>query len=266
MHKKFYSCARSFLLLTSVFFLATVTYAKSGKEIMEEQKRRHQVAKEETTVKMELVNHSGRVKERQLSIYSLQLANDLSKGLIKFTGPADIRGVGVLTWEQGQDQDDDQWLYIPAARRVKRIASGGKKNAFMGTDLAFEDLRPENLAAHNYELVKEEALDGHDCYVIESTPATKKETKESGYGKRVFWIRKDLLVSVKTEFYNKRGTLLKIATASELVELQDGIYRANRSETQTVRAKTKTVMIIEDRTLQPDFDESFFTQQNLSRN
>ena len=233
---------------------------------MKEQKTRHQVAKEETTVTMELVSKRGRQKERQLSIYSLQLANDLSKGLIKFTGPADIRGVGVLTWEQGQDKDDDQWLYIPAARRVKRIASGGKKNAFMGTDLAFEDLRPENLAAHDYKLVKEEPLDGHDCYVVESTPSTKKETKESGYGKRIFWIRKDILVSMKTEFYNKRGTLLKIATASELVELSDGIYRANRSETETVRGKTKTVMIIKERKLKPEFGESFFTQQNLSRN
>ena len=102
--------------------------------------------------------------------------------------------------------------------------------------------------------------------MVESTPSTKKERKESGYGKRIFWIRKDILVSMKTEFYNKRGTLLKVATASELVELSDGIYRANRSETETVRGKTKTVMIIKERKLKPEFGESFFTQQNLSRN
>ena len=245
--------------------LATFAQAQSGREIMEQQKERHQVDREETNVRMEIVSRSGKVKERELSIYSFRMPDGLSKGLIKFTGPADIRNVGLLTWEQPKDKDDDQWLYIPAARRVKRIASGGKKNAFMGTDLAFEDLRPENLDAHNYKLVKSESVDGHDCHVIEATPSTSKEEKESGYGKRVFWVRKDILVTLKTEFYDKKDRLIKVGTSKDLVSLSGDIYRINRSETETVRRKTKTVMITESRNLEPDFDESYFSQQNLSR-
>ena len=255
----------SLLLGLGALCLASLAQAQSGREIMEQQKERHQVDREETNVRMQIVNRSGKSKERQLSIFSFQMPDGLSKGLIKFTGPADIRDVGLLTWEQPKEKDDDQWLYIPAARRVKRIASGGKKNAFMGTDLAFEDLRPENLDAHNYKLVKNESIDGHDCYVIESTPSTSKETKESGYGKRVFWIRKDILVTLKTEFFDKKDRLIKVGTSKELVSLSGDIYRINRSETETVRKKTKTVMIIEGRNLEPNFDESFFSQQNLSR-
>lgn len=253
-----------FIAITATCLTAFVQ-AQSGREIMKQQKERHQVDREETNVRMQIVNRSGKVKERKLSIYSFSMPDGLSKGLIKFTGPADIRNVGLLTWEQPKDKDDDQWLYIPAARRVKRIASGGKKNAFMGTDLAFEDLRPENLEAHNYKLLKDENVDGHDCYSIEAIPSTGKEKKESGYGKRVFWIRKDILVTIKTEFYDKKERLIKVGTSKGIVPLSGDIYRINHSETETVRRKTKTVMFTESRDLEPDFDESFFSQQNLSR-
>lgn len=91
----------------------------------------------------------------------------------------------------GEDGNDDQWLYLPATRNAKRIAAAGKKNRFMGTDFAYEDLRPENLAAHSYRLAGSEALDGSDCWVIESVPANEQQASDTGYGKRRLWVRKD---------------------------------------------------------------------------
>ena len=255
----------SFLTLTFCLLGTALSSGQTALEIMNQQKKRHQVDREETTVQMELINRSGNKKERTLNIYSYRLEGGLSKGLIKFTEPADIRGVGLLTWEQAAEQEDDQWIYIPAARRVKRIAAGGKKNAFMGTDFAFEDMRPERLDAHDYKLTKSESVEGHECYVIEATPATKKEEKESGYGKRIFWIRKDILITVKTEFYDGRDRLVKTGTSSEIEALQGDVYRSNRAEIETIRSKTKTVMITKSRSLSPELDESFFTQQVLSR-
>jgi hypothetical protein len=255
----------SLLTLTFCLFGIAASSGQTAREIMEQQKKRHQVDREETTVQMELINRSGNKKERTLNIYSYRQEDGLSKGLIKFTEPADIRGVGLLTWEQAADQEDDQWIYIPAAKRVKRIAAGGKKNAFMGTDFAFEDMRPERLDAHEYKLTKSESVDGHDCYVIEAVPSTDKEKKESGYGKRIFWIRKDILITVKTEFYDNRDRLVKSGTSSEIEALEGNVYRAGRAEMETIRSNTKTVMITKSRSLSPDFDESFFTQQVLSR-
>ena len=160
--------------------------------------------------------------------------------LIKFLAPADIRNTGLLTWEQPGDKEDDQWIYLPATRTPKRIASSGKKGAFMNTDLAFEDLRPEDLDAHTYNVLREEDLGGQKCWVIEALPSTDKEKLESGYGKRVFWVRKDLHLTVQTEFYNKSDKLLKRQTFSDLVNVGGEMWRAKRVRVETLDRKTAT--------------------------
>ena len=160
---------------------------------------------------MTLIDPTGKEKERELQILSSSDEAGLSKVLIKFLAPPDIRNTGLLTWEQPGDKEDDQWLYLPATRTPKRIASSGKKGSFMNTDLAYEDLRPEDLDAHTYNVLREEDLGGQKCWVIEALPSTDKEKLESGYGKRVFWVRKDLYLTVQTEFYNKSDKLLQTA-------------------------------------------------------
>lgn len=256
--------------LTIASVLATLTcpltmQGETGREIMEKQKKRHQVEKEETLVRMELITKSGSTKERKLQMYSLKEESGLTKAAIKFIEPADIRGVGLLTWEQAADKEDDQWIYIPAARRVKRIAAGGKKNDFMGTDFAFEDLRAERLDDHEYKLLDPETVEGNECHRIEATPANDKERKESGYGKRIFWVRKDILMTIKTEFYDNKDRLIKIGTSHDFKQVQGDVYRAESSEMETLRQGTKTRMVTESRSLGPAFDASLFTQQALSR-
>ncbi len=146
---------------------------------------------------------------------------------MKYLKPKNIRDVGLLTWEQEEGKDDDQWLYLPASRQVKRITGGSKKEPFMGSDLAYEDFRPENLDAHEYKLLKEENIDGQDCWVVEAIPSTAKEKKDSGYSKRIFWIRKDIYFSVKTEFYNRRNHLAKNGYYKELENIRGEIWRMN---------------------------------------
>jgi len=133
------------LLLSGVSLWGVVSHAAemTGKQVMEEQRRRHRLKSEQTTTRMVLKDKKGRAKQRVLRIYTFTAEDHLSKSMIKFLAPADIRNVGVLTWEQGEDRDDDQWLYLPALKKVKRITSSGKKKKFMGTDLTFEDLRPD---------------------------------------------------------------------------------------------------------------------------
>ena len=82
-----------------------------------------------------------------------------------------------MTWQQ-QSREDDQWLYMPAlGEKLKRIAGGGKKNYFMGTDFSYEDLRNEKLDDHTYHLIKEETLEGKNCYLIEALPANEEEKR-----------------------------------------------------------------------------------------
>ncbi|MFT5466229.1 MAG: hypothetical protein ACI8UO_001327 [Verrucomicrobiales bacterium] len=256
-----------FLLISAalIFGAPAVAEAVTGLEIMEERERRHETDQEETWDKMHLYDRKGDKKEERLMVtFSIRLESG-NRSLIKFASPADIRSVGLLTWEQPEDKEDDQWLFLPATKLVKRIAGGGKKNQFMGTDLAYEDLRRENLAAHDYKLTGETTIDDHGCWIVEATPITEKEKKDSGYGKRVFYIRKDIYYTVKTEFYDKRDRKVKIGIVQKIVNVGGNAYRSNIVAVQRVREGTKTITVNERRELDEELDESLFTQEGLKR-
>jgi hypothetical protein len=245
--------------------LAAPAAAQTGLEIMKESARRNQTKSEESRVKVTLIDPSGKEKEREIQVLSVRDQAGLAKVLIKFLSPADIRNTGLLTWEQAGDKDDDQWLYLPATKKATRIASSSKKGSFMQTDLAFEDLRPEDLDAHTYNLVREEELGGQKCWVIEALPSTDKEKVESGYAKRVFWVRKDIYVTVQTEYYNKSGKLFKRGTVSELTNVGGDVWRVKSVRVETLDRKSATVMTTLEETVNQKVDENLLTQQGLTR-
>jgi hypothetical protein len=245
--------------------LGGAALAQSGLDVMKEQARRHQARSEETRSKVTLIDPSGREKERELMTVSQRGDDGLSKMLLKFLAPADIRNTGLLTWEQAGDKDDDQWLFLPATKATNRIASSSKKNAFMNTDLAYEDLRPENLDAHTYTVLREEDVDGQACWVIEAVPSTDKEKGESGYKKRVFWVRKDVYMTVRTEFYNRSDKLFKRATFSDLASAGGELWRAKTVRVETLDRKSATVWTVVDQKVNQAVDENLLTQQGLMR-
>lgn len=249
----------------ALVLLAGPAAAQSALDIMKEQAKRHQTRSEETRSKVVLVNPAGKEKERELVTIANRGDDGLSRILLKFVAPADIRNTGLLTWEQPGDKDDEQWLYLPATRTPTRIASSSKKNAFMGTDLAYEDLRPENLDAHTYTVLREEAIDGKPCWVIEALPSTDKEKVESGYAKRHFWVRKDLYLTVQTEFYNRSGKLFKRATFADLQNLGGDLWRAKTVRVETLDRKTATVWTTTEQKVNQPVDENLLTQQGLAR-
>src|SRR5574341_1158535 len=124
----------------------------TGRQIMEKQKQLHESKDEDFKQDMQLIDRNGNVSKREVANYYLKTPEKLTKTMIIFLAPADVRGTGLLTWEQ-KAREDDQWLYLPASGKERRIAASGKKNKFMGTDFAYEDLRPENLDTHTYNLL-----------------------------------------------------------------------------------------------------------------
>lgn len=257
---KLYSIAL-FTILASVAPLPAIT----GLEIMEERERRHQKEYEESWDAMYLYDKKGNKKEERIMVtYSREDAKG-DQTLIKFSEPAAIRSVGLLTWEQPSDQEDDQWLFLPATKSVKRIAGSGKKNQFMGTDLSYEDLRKENLKAHEYKLTGETKIGEQDCWIVEATPSTDKEKKDSGYSKRILYIRKDIYYTVKTEYFGRRERKEKVAEVQRLVSVGGGSYRSNIVAVMRINEGTKTITINKKREIDKELDESLFTQQGLKR-
>jgi Outer membrane lipoprotein-sorting protein len=238
--------------------------AQSGADIMKAQRQRQRVQDEEERQVLTLVSKSGATKERRLVRYVRTGSGDLDKILVRFRAPRDVENTALLTWE-ARDGNDDQWLYLPSLKKPKRIAAGGKKNRFMGSDFAYEDLRPESLAANTYTLAGSEAVDGVDCWVVEATPATERQAADSGYRRRKIWIRKDSHVTVKREFYDKQDRLEKVEVHRKLVNVTGTVWRANEVEMQDVQAGTRTIVAVESRAVNRGLKDDFFTETELIR-
>lgn len=262
MFKPFIASLCLFICLSLSSFPAL---AITGLELMQQYQRLHEVDTQYTRSSMTLINRKGRKRERIMQTYEKKSANGENRSLLKFLSPKKIANVGLLTWQHSGETDDDQWLYLPASKRVKRIASAGKKNPFMGSDLSFEDMQSEDLQAHTYKVVGEEDINGQTCWKIEALPATQKEARASAYGKRFIWLRKDITYPVKMDFYNRRDALIKQATYEQLEQAKDSVWRHNKSVMSTLKKKTSTVIIIEKRQIGLTIDEKQFNQQALKR-
>jgi len=242
------------------FFSWSQANAMTGKEIMKMQKERHKVKSEIGTEIMILVDQSGSKEKRKVKRYAKEVGDDLHRYLIVFLKPADIKGTALLTWEQ-KGRDNDQWLYLPARKKMQRIAKGSKKNYFMGTDFTYEDLEPEDIENFNYTILREEKFNNQDCYVIEAVPATKEKRKESGYSKRIMWIDKQNLTTLKADFYDRRGRLQKTQTNYDLINVKGTVWRANKSLMVHHQRKHKTLIGVKSRRINVDLDDSTFTER-----
>jgi hypothetical protein len=232
--------------------------------IMQKNRELHQARDEEETLAVKIMDKSGGVKQRRLVRQTLTTPSGLFKVLVRFTAPRDIANTGLLIWE-ARDGDDDEWLYLPGMKKVKRIAASGKKNRFMGTDFAYEDLRPEPLGAHRYESAGSEVVEGQNCWIIEAFPATERQAADSGYSKRRLWVRKDTTQIVKREFYDTKGRLEKVQTDRRLVNVRGALWRADEIEMHDVQTNGRTVLTLEKRALDTGLKDSLFTETELAR-
>jgi len=258
---------RSLVVLLSILVLlagAGPAVAQSGLEIMKRQRELQRVRDEEERQVLTLVSKSGATKERRVTRWVLTGGNDLDKILVRFQAPRDVENTGLLTWE-ATDGNDDQWLYLPAVKKPKRIAASGKKNRFMGTDFAYEDLRSEPLRVHAYALLGSEVLDGADCWIVDAKPATERQAADSGYSHRKIWIRKDHHVTVKREFFDGQDRLEKVETHRRLVNVAGSVWRSDEVEMRDVQNGTRTVVTVESRVVNRGLRDDFFSEAELIR-
>lgn len=242
---------------------AALAAGEDGRAIMEKQKSRHESASESEKVKMVLVDSSGKNEAREMVRYAKKGADGLYKYLVQFQSPADVRGVGLLTWQQ-KGREDDQWLYMPAlGEKLKRIAGGGKKSYFMGTDFAYEDLRNEKLDDHVYKVMGEETFSEKPCHKIEALPGNDEEKRSSGYSKRILWVTKDTLVTLQVEYYDHNGKLMKTAKSYDIKAVKGEMMRAGKVLMDHHQNKHQTVMGTIERKVDEPIDDAVFTERNV---
>jgi hypothetical protein len=204
-----------------------------------------------------LINAQGQQSVRKVTYESLEGADRQDKTLISFAYPPDMKGVSLLTYEHTVG-DDDQWLYLPSMQRVKRIASSNKSGSFMGSEFAYEDLVVRQLEKFDYRYLREEVVDGKRCHVIERLP----RDKNSGYSKIVRWRLADNLQELKSEFYDRKGELLKFRVMDGHHQVA-GIWRVKTISVTNVQTNKKSVLSFDEIAIKIEIPPAKFKVQSL---
>lgn len=195
----------------------------TAREIMERVDARDDGDNQISDIEMTLIDKRGNKRVRRLRSYTKDKGED-TYSMMFFLSPADVRDTGFLTYDYDDpERDDDQWLYLPALKKTKRIASSGKSGSFMGSDVSYADLTKRPVEKYDYKLLKETELDGHPVWVIEAVPNDEDEIEETGYLKSVQFIRKDNYVRVRSKIWLKKGRRNKYMEVKELARI-DGIW------------------------------------------
>lgn len=222
--------------LPSLWAWSNPTEAR-GLEIASEARRRDRGWQSSVVdLRMILRNAHGQTSERRMRSASLEVPGDGDRTLVTFAEPADVRGTAVLTYSHPL-QTDDQWLYLPSVRRVKRIASSSKAGPFMGSEFAFEDLASQEVERYTWDYVAEERLDSLEAFVVDRDPVDPL----SGYARQRVWYERQTYRPLRIDYYDRRNALLKTLTY-EAYQRYGEYWRARRLQMVNHRTGKSTVV------------------------
>ncbi|NOU10851.1 MAG: outer membrane lipoprotein-sorting protein [Nitrospira sp.] len=205
-----------------------------------------------------LRNAQGEESVREFTVKTLEVPGDGDKDLAIFHRPADVKGTAVLTFSHGV-KPDDQWLFLPELKRIKRISSVNKSGPFLGSEFAFEDIASWEIDKYTYKYLRDDVSDGHECFVVENTPVYEY----SGYSKRIEWVDQTIYQPRKIEFYDRKNTLLKTLTFHDYRQYLDRYWRASRLEMVNHQNGKSTTLARSHYKFRNGFRDSDFSESAL---
>ena len=252
----------SFLLLSFITFsVVAETPEEKGLAIaVEADKRNTGWVDSNVDLQMVLRNSQGQESKRQIRLKTLEIDGDGDKSLSIFDTPRDVKGTAFLSFTHAI-KSDDQWLYLPALKRVKRISSSNKSGPFMGSEFAFEDLSSQEVEKYTYKWLRDEAVDGKDSFVSEAYP----EYKHSGYKRLIVWTDKEIYMPLKIEFYDRKNSLLKTLTFKDYKPYLDQYWRPDSQNMINHQSKKSTELIWADYKFRTGLTDRDFDKNSLKR-
>jgi outer membrane lipoprotein-sorting protein len=252
--------------LIAALLLGLMTVAVAGaaeptaEYIMQAVYDRPQPADTSGLLTMTLIDAKGRERVRSLE-QRLATFGGVEKKIMEFKSPADVKGTAFMNWSYAEaGKSDDQWIYLPALKRVKRISSDGKGDAFMGSDFSYDDLAERHPSRDTHTIVGSETINGEACWIIESKAKDSSEV----YSKTISWISKERLTGFKREYYDSKGALLKTLTVQE-TKTVSGYLMITKTEMHSVRKNTRTRMQFDDLKLDTGITDDLFSERTLTR-
>jgi len=248
------------ILLAGGFTAQLFAQEMTAREIIEKVYNRAEGDDQTSNLTMTLINKSGKERIRKIKQFTKDMS-DMEKSIMFFLSPADIKNTSFMNWSYNdENKSDDQWIYLPALKKTKRISSDSKSDYFMGSDFTYDDLGDRKLDDDTHKLLREETLDGVDYYVVESIP----KDEDYMYSQTITWIRKDNFIGLKKEFYDEDEELLKILHINKFEEVS-GFLIITNSEMQNVQNDHKTKMILSDIKINTGIVDSKFTERMMTR-
>ena len=209
---------------------------------------------------MVLRNKQGQESRRQVRVKVLEVADDGDKSLFVFDQPRDIKGTAFLVHAH-KEKADDQWLYLPALKRVKRISSSNRSGSFMGSEFAYEDMSVQEVERFSYKYLRDEPCGDAACTVSERFPLDKK----SGYRRQLVWQDKDELRVRKVEYYDRKKAHLKTLTLAKYKKYLDRFWQAGEMTMVNHLTGKSTVLTWADYDFRTKLNERDFSRTGLKR-
>lgn len=215
---------------------------------------------------MVLIDKNGKKRTRDMKSYSKDFGKD-EKQIMFFKSPADVKNTAFLTFDYDKaSKDDDQWLYLPALKKVKRIPSSDKSSSFMGSDFSYYDMTKRDLQDYDFKLLKETTVRGKKAWMIEATPRSSKVIKESGYTKTIGIVRQDNYVVVRSIGFMRNGK--KKYLDIKRLHKSKGIWLIDEMSMTTKKGKSvlhKTTLRFKNIKLNKAINSTMFTTRRLSK-
>lgn len=247
---------KSLLLIALFAFFSLPAWAESAKQIMQQVIDAQQSDSSAMDIMMRLEGSDGDAGSRRFQTLVVN-ESGLAKTITVFLEPASVKNTRFLTVEN-EARDDDQWIYLPALRKVKRIAASEQGGSFMGSDFSYSDISFSSTSVDEstHTLLREETLSGLDCYVVESVPTGQSSSE---YGKQISWVDKSTWLTPRVEFYGKDGTtVLKVLETTDFKQVE-GHWIAGTMTMTTVESGHKTVLEIQQVKYGISIDPGYFT-------
>jgi hypothetical protein len=250
--------SKAWLVAGGWWLVAGAVYAQDARQIVAESQKRRQSRSQQYEGTLEVIGSGNKISLKRW-MFERVGSYGASKAILRFTAPAEVKGVAVLIVNH-PDRASDQWLWTPALGRERRIAPQDQSTRFFGTDFSFEDLEERDVEQFDYKVDGQETFDGQPCWKIKSKP---KEGKSSQYTSSLLMIRKDNYVVLQIENFAKDKLVRRIHYSD--VREQDGIWAGRTMEALDANRGSRTVLKLEKLRYNVPLKEESFTLEALRR-
>ena len=247
------------IMATLLMLLAFVTQAEtlSGRDIIDRARQNSSGFKDMThRVRMVLIDEKGDKSERDMLLKARVGDDGTSNSLAIFTAPQREKGIALLTTAK-KDKGDEQWLYLPSTKRLKRITGSSRASSFRGSEFTFEDLSDQNPDLYTFERVQDEPCGELQCYVVDRFPG---KGMESSYSKTRLWIDTANFRPFKADFYDADGKLFKIMQASGYQLIDEHYWNPEKLVMTNMQTKKATELLSLELKLNTGLKESEFSE------